>query len=227
MSIIQDLVATSSAYLKVSLAGVRLKNNAGNLEIRDTGDTADAEITTSKVNISGEEIVLNSDAAGSGADWLMTVKRAVTGMTENLTWTLPDNKGTAGQVLKTDGSGVLDWASAAGTASSLKLNSTGLAFGTVSPVSMFSTGAGDIISAIEVVVDTAFDGSPSLSVGIAGTTSKYLSTTEVDLTTTATTVFKAHAGLDAQGIESLIATYAAGGATLGAARIITHFATPD
>jgi hypothetical protein len=91
---------------------------------------------------------------------------------------------------------------------------------------MFTTGAGDIIEKIQVVVDTAFDGAPSMSVGIAGTVSKYLSATDVDLTAVAGTVFEVHPGLDAQGAEDLIATYSAGGASVGAARILVTFATP-
>jgi hypothetical protein len=93
-------------------------------------------------------------------------------------------------------------------------------------LALFSTGAGDIIDAIEVIIDTPFDGAPSLSIGVAGTASKYLAATDVDLTQPAATVFKVHPGLPAAGIEALIATYAAGGATVGAARLLVHFATP-
>jgi hypothetical protein len=92
---------------------------------------------------------------------------------------------------------------------------------------MFTTGAGDILDELEVVIDAPFTGSPTMSVGIAGTTSKYLGSTDVDLTAPAGTIFKVHPGLPAAGGESLITTYAAGGATAGSARIIVHFATPQ
>lgn len=222
-----DLLGTTRAYFKIGgTTGVRLKNNAGNLEVRNTGDSADAAVTTSKVNVSGDVIDINSDAAGSGADWKYTVQRPASGMTAAVTLTLPPDDGTAGQVLQTDGSGVLTWASAGTTGLAVKMDTTSLAFGTASPVSMFTTGAADIIDHIDVIIDTAFNGTPSASVGIAGSTSKYFAATDLDLTATAGTVFTVHPGLDAAGAESLIITYSAGGASAGAARFIVFYGTP-
>lgn len=222
-----DLVGTTKEYIRVGLAGFRLKNSSGNMLVRNAGDSADAEVTASKVNVSGNALEINSDAAGSGADWKMTLQRPASGMSAAVTFTLPPDDGTPDQVLKTDGSGVLTWVAAGSTASSDKKDSTPLAFGDTSPISMFSTGVGDVLEYTEVIIDIAFNGAPSLSVGIAGMTSKYLSTTDVDLTQPATTSFLIHPNLPAQGIEALIATYAAGGASAGAARIITHYATPS
>ena len=222
-----DLWGTTKAYFKIGgTTGVRLKNNTGNLLVRNTDDSADAEVTASKVNISGDVVDLNSDAAGAGADWKFTLQRPTSGMTAAVTLTLPVDDGTAGQVLSTDGSGVLSWASAGSTSLADKLDTTSLAFGTASPMAMFTTGAADIVDYIDVVIDTAFDGTPTMSVGITGQTSKYLSTTDVDLTAAAGTVFTVHPGLDAAGAEALITTYSAGGAAVGAARIIVHYATP-
>ena len=223
-----DLFGTTKAFFKIGgTTGVRLKNSAGDLLVRNTGDSADAAITASKVNVSGDVIDINSDAAGAVADWKYTIQRPAAGMTAAVTLTLPIDDGTAGQVLKTDGAGVLAWVSAADTALADKLDTTSLAFGSVSPVAMFSTGAADIVDYIDVIIDTAFDGTPTASVGITGATSKYLSTTDIDLKAAAGTVFTVHPGLAAQGAEALIATYVAGGATVGAARIIVHYATPQ
>jgi len=224
MSLVLDLIATSKSFLKIGLTGVRLKNSAGNLLVRNTGDSADAEVTASKVSISGEILDINSDAASSGADWKYTVQRPTSGMTAAVVLTLPIDDGTASQVLQTDGSGVLSWASTGSTASSDKVDTTSLAFGTASPLAMFSTGAADIITKIQVVVDTAFNGTPTMSIGVTGTTSKYSATTDVDLTTTG--VYEIHPGLTAGGTEALITTYSAGGASAGAARVLVFFATP-
>jgi hypothetical protein len=224
MSIFSDLLGTTKAYFKIGTTGVRLKNNAGDLAVRNTGDTADAAITASKVNMSGDALDINSDAAGSGADYKYTIQRPTSGMTAAVTLTLPVDDGTPNQVLQTDGSGALSWASAGSNASSDKVDTTSLAFGTASPVSMFSTGAADVLTRIEVIVDTPFDGTPSLSVGIVGTTSKYLSTSDVDLTVAG--VYQVHPGQTAAGAEALIATYTAGGASAGAARILVYYATP-
>lgn len=221
-----DLSGTTNSNLQIEKGGVKLKNDSSNLKIRNSSDSADSEITTSKANISGDSIDLNSDAAGSGSDWKYTISRPSSGMTADVSITLPIDDGTPNQVLQTDGSGNLSWVNAGSTASSLKLKTTTIAFGSTSPVAMFTTGASDIIDSIDVVIDTAFDGTPSLSVGITGTTSKYLGATQVDLTAAAKTIFTVRPGFEAQGAESLIATYSAGSATTGSARIIVKYATP-
>lgn len=227
MGLFSDLFGTTKAYFKIGgTTGVRLKNNSANLVVRDTGDTADASLTASEVDISGNVLKINSDAAGSGADWLYTIQRPASGMTAAVTLTLPVDDGTASQVLQTDGNGVLSWVSAGTTALCDKIDTTSLAYNTSSPVTMFTTGAADIIDRIEVVVDTAFNGTSTMSVGVAGTTSKYMGTTDVDLTAAATTVFEVHPGLTAGGAENLIITYSAGGASAGAARVLVHYATP-
>lgn len=222
-----DLLGTTKAFFKIGgTLGVRLKNSAGNLLVRNTGDSADADITVKKLFVSGDAIEINSDSAGTSADWKLILQRAAAGMTADVTLTFPIDDGSPGQVLSTDGSGVLSWASAGSTGLADKLDTTSLAFGTSSPLALFSTGAADIVDYIDLVIDTPFDGTPTVSIGVVGTASKYAGTGDVDLTAAAGTVFQIHPGLDAQGIEALIATYSAGGAAAGAARIIVHYATP-
>lgn len=221
-----DFLGTTLAFFRIGITGPRLKNDSGDLAVRNSADSADAEITASRVNVSGNDLIINSDAAGSGADWAYTIARPASGMTAAVALTLPIDNGSPSQVLATDGDGNLSWESAGSTASSIKLKSTAIAFGASSPVTMFTTGAGDIIETIDVVIDTPFDGTPTLSVGISGTASKYFAATQLDLSATAATTFTVHPGLGAQGAEALIATYSAGGATAGAARVIVHYATP-
>jgi hypothetical protein len=228
MGIFSDLLGTLRSSFKIGITGVRLKNSTGNLVVRNSGDSADAEVTASKLSVSGEVIDLNSDAAGSGADWKYTLQRPTSGMSAAVVLTLPVDDGTPNQALVTDGNGVLSFADAGSTGSSDKIDSTSLAFGTSSPLAMFTTGAADVVDSIEVVVDTTFTGgTPSLSIGVSGTASKYMSATDIDLTAAAGTVFVVHPGLGAQGAESLIATYAANSASAGAARILVHYATPS
>lgn len=227
MGIWRDLFGTTLSYFRIGFTGPRLKDVSGGLVVRNPGDSADAPVTASKLNVSGDVFEINSDAAGSGADRKFILRRPAAGMTADVDLTLPVDDGTPGQVLVTDGSGILSWGSAGSTASSIKSDSTNLAFGSASPVTMFSTGAGDIIKSIEVIIDTPFNGTPTLSVGVAGVLSKYLGSTQVDLTAAATTVFEVSPGLPAAGVEALIATYAAGGASAGAANIIVNFTTPS
>lgn len=225
MSIFSDLLGTTKDYFKLGFTGVRLKNSAGNLLVRNTGDSADAEITTAKLNNSGDSIVINSDSVGTAADWKITIARPTSGMTADVSLTLPVDDGTAGQILATDGNGILSWASAGSTGLADKVDTTTLAFGSTSPLAMFSTGAADIINYIEVVVDTAFDGSaPTMSIGVAGTTSKYSATTDVDLKTVG--AYLIHPAQTAQGIESLITTYASSSSAVGSARVLVHYCTP-
>jgi len=227
MGFFSDLFGTSLSYFKIGISGVRLKNSSGNLLVRNNGDSADAEITASKVSVSGNVVDINSDAAGAGADWKYTLQRPTSGMTAAVTLTLPTTDGSPDQVQTTDGSGALDWADAGSTASSDKVDTTTLDFDDTSPKAMFTLPDGAIITKIHVIIDTAFDGTPSMSVGIAGTVSKYMASTSVDLTATAGTVFEVHPGLDAPGgTEALIITYSAGGAAAGSARVLVFYSTP-
>lgn len=225
---ISDLAGTALTKFKIGLstAGSYLKYISGGFVVRNSDDSADAELTASKVKISGNSLEINSDAAGSGADYKLTLARPTSGMTADVTLTLPIDDGTAGQVLQTDGSGGLSWASAASTADSVKVDSTNLAFGTASPVTMFTKEANAASGIIRLIVDTAFDGTPTVSIGIVGTTSKYAPTSAFDLTTAGIYEYDASAVAIEAGTEAIIATYSAGGATVGAARIQYHRAVP-
>jgi hypothetical protein len=194
MGMWSDFLGTTKAAFKLGFAGVTLKNSSGNLLVRNSADSADAAATMSKLNMSGDVLDINSDAAGSAADWKYTIQRPVAGMTAAVVLTLPVDDGTPNQVLQTDGNGVLSWVNAGTTASSDKLDTTSLAFGTTSPLALFSTGAGDIIDEIEVIIDTAFNGTPTVSIGVSGTTSKYAGTGDIDLTQAAGTVIQIHPG---------------------------------
>jgi len=225
VSIFSDLLGTTKSYFKLGIAGVRLTNNSGNLDVKNSAGNADAAITASAVNVSGETLTLNSDAAESAADWKITLNRPASGMTANVALTLPVDDGTPGQVLATDGSGVLSWASAASTSLCDKVDTTTLAFGSAATLALFSTGAADVINKIQVVVDTPFNGTaPTVSIGVAGTVSKYSAVTDVDLKTAG--VYEINPGLAAAGIEALIATYAADSSSAGAARVLVFYASP-
>lgn len=224
MSKWSDLVGTLRSGLKLGLTGVFLKNSSGNLRVRNNADGADAEVTAAKANITGKDIVLDADG-----DALTLSGNAL--QSGALQIIAPAAKGTDGQVLRQKAgtsSGVieLEWASAGDTSSAAKIDTTTIAFGSSSPVEMFSTSAANIIEKVQVVIDTAFNGTPSLSIGIAGTPSKYMGATDIDLTAAAGTVFEVTPGLPAAGAEALIATYAAGGASAGSARVLVTYATP-
>lgn len=226
---IADLAGTLLTKFRIGAAGTAstLKYITGGLAVRDSGDTVDAEITAAKVHISGEVLEFNSDAAGSGTDWKVTIQRATSGMSAAYILTLPVDDGTPNQYLQTDGSGVLSWQTvSAGATNIMQTDDTALAFGASSPVTMFTKPAGSKIAEIRIYVDTLFNGTtPTLSIGISGTTSKYGSTGQVDLTTVGVYVWDP--GIDVTGgSENLIATYSAGSSSAGAARIEVDYVIP-
>lgn len=227
----RDLLGTTFTKLQIGLgsAGAVLKVASAKVRARNVADSADVPLVGSVIAASGNQIQLNEAAASSGADWLMTLNRPVSGMAAAVNLTLPATVGSTNQVLTTDGStGALSWTTVAGGADKMVTDTTTLAFGTASPVAQFNLPASAVVERVRVIIDTAFSGAPSLSVGIAGTTSKYLGSTSVDLTAASTTTFEVTPGLASIGtVEAIIATYTAGGATAGAARIEVDYVIPS
>lgn len=226
MTLWQNLVGTTSAFFRLGLTGVRLKDNSGNLSVRNTGDTADAEITASKVNVSGTQLLLNS---GTNA---LTLERN-SSQSAAMTVRFPATKGTAGMVMAVKSGTTsdileLEAVSAGSTASCEKDDVTSLAFGSTSPVAMYTLPAGDTYVRTKIIIDTPFNTAASMSVGISGTASKYVSSTQVDLTAAAGTMFIIeHSTASPGSDENIIITYSANGATAGAARVIAVRSTPS
>lgn len=223
-----DLLGTLNTRLQFGISGLWLKSTGGKFRARNAADDADAPIVGSVIAASGDSLVLNEDAEGSGADWLMTISRPATGMSQALTFVMPANYGTADFVLKTDGAGNLSWAAAASAANLEATDTTDLEFNSTGTVAMFQLPANAIVLAVKVVVDEAFDGAPSMSIGVTGELSRYLGSGHVDLKAAAGTVFEVNPGLPAEGAaQDLIATYTAGSATEGAARLLVSYVIPS
>ena len=227
-----DLLGTLQSKFRIGLGGPQVKNNSGVIEARDAADSAYAQMRMLLAAVTGNDVVLNEQSTDSGASWKYTLRRPATGMTHALTVVMPSGDPAPGQALTVASFAgdviTLEWSTVAGGADKLVVDTTTLAFGDASPKALFTLPASNVIPWAQVVIDTAFDGSPSLSVGISGETSKYLSSTQVDLTAVATTVFEVSPGLPAPGgSEALIATYAAGGATQGSARILIAYMLPS
>lgn len=227
MGFFSDLAGTTSTTLQIGVNHI-IKAITGGFAVRNVADNADGKIQASQFEASGNTgLIINYDAAESGADYKITINRAASGMTASYTLTLPVDDGSPSQVLGTDGSGVLSWISAGSTADKITTDTTSLAFGTASTLSLFSTPASAIIHKVEVIIDTAFDGTPTLTIGIVGTTSKYMTATQNVLTAVAGTGYESNPRLPSTAGEALIATYSAGGATAGAARILVHYSVPS
>jgi hypothetical protein len=225
-----DAVGTtlSSFVIGLGTSGVRLKNVAGGLVARNKADAADIPITGSVLRASGESIQLNSDAANTGSDRTYDIVRPTT-QAGALQLFLPD-KGTDNFVLRQKAgtaAGVLELELAAPAATSYIPDTTTLVFGSTSPVTMFTLPANGQIIAIDVTIDTAFNGTPTASVGITGTLSKYVASNQIDLTEPAGSTFNMTPGISPSGsAENLIITYSAGGATAGSARFLVTYTVP-
>lgn len=225
-----DILGTtySKIQLGIDSAALNLKAASSKVRARNKADSADVPLVGSVIAASGDFLELNEDATSSGADYKLTLARPAAGMSAPVTLTFPATAGTAAQALTTDGSGNLSWVTIAEGNDKVVTDTTSVAFGSTSPTAMFTLPANAVISEVAVILDTSFNGTPSLSVGITGTTSKYLSSTQVDLTQPATTTFEIQPGVASVGTtEAIIFTYAAGGASAGAARILVSYSIPS
>jgi hypothetical protein len=223
MSAWKDLFGTLLTKFQIGLTGNTLKSGTGGrLEIRDTNDSAFSPLAANRVDVAGNDIIIGSEGANT-----LTLRRNGT-QSSAVTWTFPATAGTAGQALGTDGSGNITFIAIAGGSDKVSSDVTTLAFGDTSPKSMFTLPANAVINAVRVNIDTAFNGSPTMSVGTSGATSKYVATTQVDLKRAAGTVFEIYPGLTPVGTsEALQIAYSAGGATVGAARVEVFYDIPS
>lgn len=210
----QKLRGTVRTIFQVGLGGPNLKNNSGVLEVKNPSDTAYSNI---RVN----DLVLSDD------DTNKLTLRTPANLASDYFLEFPADDGSPSQVLSTDGSGVLSWQTLAGGTDKPTVDTTSLAFGTASPLALFTLPANAVINWVKVIVDTAFNGTaPTLSIGISGTLSKYMAATEVDLKTAG--VYEVDPGLASVGsTEALIATYAADTSSAGAARILIEYEIPS
>jgi len=220
-----DGTTASKLQLNAAAGGTVLKNIAGALAVRNSADNADATITGAEFLASGDTgLVINSDATSTGSDWKISIARPSTGMSSAWTLTLPVSAGSANQVLSTDGAGNTTWINTASGATDTTI-STALAFGSGATVACFTLPIGGVIMSVEMIVDTAFDGSPTASVGIAGSQSLFMGTGDMNLNISAgwnTEPNVAPAG----SAEPVLIYYTAGGSSVGAARLLINYSVP-
>lgn len=230
MSIFMDIKGTSQSSFQIQKGGPRFKNNSGVLEARNAANTAYVDFLALILRAAGDSLVLNETATLSGSSWKMSISRPTSGMTQSLDFKMPPDYGTNGYVLQTDGSGNLTWVAQSTPPSvtqKITVDTTTLAFGASSPVAMFTLPANAVVHKVKVIVDTAFDGTPTLDIGITGNTSKYGASSSFDLTSGAGDRWESNPNSAPVGTtEAIIATYVAGGATVGSARIEVDYSIP-
>ncbi len=202
-----------NTIFQIGIGGPQLKNSSGVLEVKNSADSAYANVYAKEVALNdGDTNKINLKAPALSADYDLV---------------FPTDDGSPSQVLSTDGSGNLSWATVAAGNDKEIVDTTSLAFGTSSPLTMFTLPANAVIAWVKVIVDTAFNGTaPTLSIGVSGTTSKYMAATEIDLKTTG--IYEVDPGLTADGsTNALIGTYSADSSSAGAARILVAYSIPS
>jgi hypothetical protein len=204
-----DTVGTRLTEFAIGFSGAVLKSVGAKLQIRNSGDTAFADLVARDIELGGGDTVLQSGAPGTP-----------------VTFTLPDTTGSPGHALVTDGTGLLSFQPIAGGTDKLVVDTTSLAFGSAATVAMFSLPANAEILEIRVIVDTAFNTAATMSVGLAGDVSKYAPATALNLQSA--NAYHIYPNLPpVGGAEDLIITYASAGATAGAARILVSYVIPS
>jgi len=228
MAVFIDIKGTSQGSFQLSKGGARINNTAGVIEARNAADNAYADIVGQILKANSNELQLNANATLSGANWKMSVLRPATGMTANVNYTLPAAP-INGSLLATDGSGNLSWTAPGAVITGFTvMDSQSFVFNSASPIALVTIPANAVVHSVEVIIDTLFDGAPTLQVGIAGTTNKYMDTTEVNLNSGLGDIWKTNPSKAPLGTsEAIIATYTQGGSTVGAGRILVNYSIPN
>jgi hypothetical protein len=167
---VSDLVGTLSSYFKINT--VRLKDNSGILQVRDTGDAAFAKLDTHTLGLQG-----------SNASYQVSLT-APAGLAADYDIALPATDGSAGQVLKTNGDGTTEWTAAVSNAElcqELVFDET-----TSSPATIFTPPANAVLTRCQIQVTVAAaGGSPTVSIGISGDADRDMDELEAQLLTAA------------------------------------------
>lgn len=165
---LSDLRGTLMAFFRI--ATTAWKDSSGEMQARDSGDTEFADVAVQKIRLAGSNETYRVDLqapAGLGAD---------------VAWTFPATHGSAGQVLADDGDGNLYTTGAVSNAALWQEEDFTEA--TSSPLTIFTPPANATILAVEVKVSSAASaGSPTLSVGVAGTVERDMAADKNDLKT--------------------------------------------
>jgi len=103
--------------------------------------------------------------------------------------------------------------------SGVQMKIVDVAFNSSATINTINLPIGSSIIDARLYVDTVFDGTPTLSVGVSGDTSKYVSTSDIDLTSAGAYPVITNP-LAATTEESVIISYSSGSATAGSARLL-------
>lgn len=208
---ISDLVRTMASYFRIGT--IRIKDSGTVAEIKNSDDSSYVPVSLSKLKVYG---------SSSGC-----VVFSASPVTTSVEYRLPGADGTSGQVLSTDASGNLSWTTVAVASNQVLSHSENVLFNSSTPIVIFTPPANSFIQKVIVDVDTAFDATGvNLSVGVVGTTSRYMGTTDIDLATVA--VYEVEPMYQEDGTpEQVIITFNAGsGGAAGSCYVTVIYSNP-
>jgi PKD repeat protein len=206
------IAGTQLGKFILGLTGVTLKNNNGNLDVRNNNDNAYADVSAKNIavndNISGRKVTLAINTA-TQLDYSLT---------------LPINTGSSNQVLTTDGSGNLSW-TAQSSINTLTVNSTSFYYGSSATTDLVELSSSTLIDKVTVIVDESFvsTGTFQVSVGVSGQQEKIMNKNAVTTTSTGRTDVLYSGQPNYLSTESL-KLYTYGNATAGSGRVVVTYA---
>jgi hypothetical protein len=135
--------------------------------------------------------------------------------------------GSDGDLLSTDGNGVLSWSSAGNTKSFINTSQQSLTALSDAVIPLASLVKDALVESVSVYIDTVYDGTPTISVGVTGATDKYFTNNDVDMAVVDRWDV-AYSGLNVPvGGETVNIYYNNGGqATTGTLRVIIRYSIP-
>lgn len=214
---LSDLGGTLRNFFRIGTTG--LKNESGEIVARNKDDDADVAMIARSLKV--------RDPTTGHVVTITVPDNHLTG--GSLTINLPPDSGSTNQALLTDGDGNLSWGSVATGENALKSDEEVITHASGATTTMFTPPEGALIHRVKVSVEEAFDETPTLTVGVDGTTARYMQATQNELGEADTIwevmpLYKDNAALPAD--REVLVTFDAGGATEGIARVVVVYSNP-
>jgi hypothetical protein len=210
---ISDLAGTLRSAFRI---GVNKLINVSSVLTSQTNAGVNAPIAMSQVQLKA------ASAAG------MVSLKSPDSLATELAFTMPAADGSTDQALVTNASGVLSFKTVATGSNAVKAEDQAVVHGDSGALPIITLPAGATVQRITVEVNTPFDGTgpaPSLSVGLVGSVSKYMSATELDLGVAG--IYEVEPMIEEAGIVSPIVTFIQGGGhSAGAATVTLQWVVP-
>ena len=195
---------------------VQVKDNSGTIEARNAGDTAYIDQGVNRIVVHGDNatnaVILDAPAA----------------LGASVTFTLPATDGSTGQLLQTNGSGVLSFVDVASNANLVQIEAFSDA-DNGTPVTVFTPPANSRVLEVNVHLAVAAGSTgASLTIGDnGGDAARYFDTTDIDMQTTGTYTVRPLEDNDVGGTPAAIEIAVTSGAQTFSGEVYILYSTPS